>query len=163
MTALQHDRSLDQTAADSSGEAAVRTLLQTMNNAWGDVDAFAACFTEDADYVVFDGSRLKGRQAIAATHRPLFERFLKGSRLVGEPPSVRLLTPEVALIHSKGAILRAGQQRPARRRVSVQTLVAVKQPDGWRFRAFQNTRYRPFAQTLLGKALTRLGLMPSDT
>jgi uncharacterized protein (TIGR02246 family) len=162
MTALQQDRSLDQATADPSDEAAVRALLQAMNDAWGDVDAFAACFTEDADYVVFDGSHLKGRHAIAASHRPLFERFLKGSRLAGEPPSVRFLTPEVALIHSKGAILRAGQQRPSRRRVSVQTLVAVKQRDGWRLRAFQNTRYRPFAQTLPGKALARLGLMPGE-
>jgi len=35
-----------------------------------------------------------------------------------------------------------------------QTLVAVKQEDRSLFAAFQNTRYRPFAQTLLGKILT---------
>ena len=42
----------------------------------------------------------------------------------------------------------------------MQTLVAVKQADGWVFTAFQNTRYRPFAKSLLGKVLARLGLAP---
>ena len=81
---------------------------------------------------------------------------MKGSRLVevGIPVEVRFLSPDVALVHSGGAVLRAHQKKPLRRAISVQTLVAVKQEDRWLFAAFQNTRYRPFAQTLLGKILT---------
>ncbi|PTL81926.1 DUF4440 domain-containing protein [Vitiosangium sp. GDMCC 1.1324] len=139
-------------------EAAVLDLWRQLHDAWGrgDADGYAALFTEDADYVVFDGSRLKGRAEIAENHRPLFERFMKGSRLESEPASVRLLAPGVALVHGKGAILMAGQKRPSRGRLSVQTLVAVNREGRWRFTAFQNTRYRPFAQTLLGRVLMLL-------
>jgi uncharacterized protein (TIGR02246 family) len=145
-----------------SDEAAVRALVQRLYEAWGDADAYAAAFTEDADYIAFDGSHFRGRRAIAEGHRPLFERFLKGSRLVDESSSVRFLTPDVALIHGKGAILRARQRRPSRGRLSVQTLVAVRQADGWRLAAFQNTRYRPFDRTLLGRALVLARLAPRN-
>jgi uncharacterized protein (TIGR02246 family) len=143
----------------SADVAAIRHLFQRFLAAWGDADTYASVFTEDADYVTFDGTHVKGRGAIAESHRLLFERVLKGSRLYSEPPAIRLLTPDVALIHSKGAVLRAGQQRPSRRRMSVQTLVAIKQADEWRLVAFHNTRYRPFAQTLLGRLLTFTGLV----
>jgi len=128
--------------------------------AWGDADAYANFFSSDADYVAFDGSHAKGRRAIAEMHRPLFERFLKNTRLVSVSEMVRFPTPDVALVHGKGAVVSARQQQPAKHRLSVQTLVAVKQADGWIFIAFQNTRYRPFAESLLGKILARLGLAP---
>ncbi|HJZ50395.1 MAG TPA: SgcJ/EcaC family oxidoreductase [Roseiflexaceae bacterium] len=158
---IQHDILAGEALMDNPTDvAAVRTLLQQFYDAWGDADAYASVFTEDADYIAFDGTHAKGRDAIAESHRPLFERFLKGSRLFGEAPAIRFLAPDVALIHSKGAVLRAGQQRPSPRRMSVQTVVAVKQADGWRLAAFQNTRYRPFAQTLVGKILALVGLAP---
>ena len=140
----------------AANESLVRALYQQFIEAWGDIDAYVALFTEDGDYVTFDGSHARGRSEIAKAHRPLFEGILKGSRLVdvGIPVEVRFLSPDVALIHSGGAVLRSHQKKPSRRAISVQTLVAVKQEDRWLFAAFQNTRYRPFAQTLLGKILT---------
>jgi uncharacterized protein (TIGR02246 family) len=140
----------------AANEVAVRALYQQLIEAWGDTDAYAALFTEDGDYITFDGSHARGRTEIARAHRPLFEGILKGSRLVevGIPLEIRFLSPEVALVHSGGAVLRARQKKPSRRAISVQTLVAVKHEDRWLFAAFQNTRYRPFAQTLLGKILT---------
>jgi uncharacterized protein (TIGR02246 family) len=151
------------TVRDAAGdEAAVRDLLRRLYDAWGDADAYAACFTPDADYVAFDGSHARGREAIAAMHRPLFERFLKHTRLASLSETVRFLTPDVALIHGKGAVVSARQQaRPRKSRLSVQALVAVRQADGWFFTAFQNTRYRPFAETLPGKVLARLGVAPA--
>lgn len=136
-------------------EAGVRALMQRLYEAWGegDADAFAALFTEDADYVTFDGSLSKGRQSIADIHRPLFEGFMKGSRLAGQVTTVRFLAPDVALVHSKGAVLRKSQRRPSRRALSVQTNVVVKQGDRWLITAFQNTRYRPWTKTLLGRVL----------
>jgi len=67
-------------------EMAVRQLFQALNAAWaaGDAVAYAALFTEDADYLAFDGVNQKGRAAIIAGHKPLFEKFLKGSRLTGD-------------------------------------------------------------------------------
>jgi hypothetical protein len=50
-------------------ETAVRGLFQQLLDAWGRGDgaAYAALFTEDADYVAFDGSRTVGRQAIVGS------------------------------------------------------------------------------------------------
>jgi uncharacterized protein (TIGR02246 family) len=147
------------TEARSVDEEAVRALLAQLNASWGDADAYAAHFTKDGDYVAYDGWHARGRMEIAATHRPLFTGVLKDTRLVdvGMPVEVRFLAPDVALIHSGGAVLRAHQKHPSRRAISVQTFVAVKQDGRWLFAAFQNTRYRPFGQTLLGKFILRRG------
>ncbi len=147
-------------SADSS---AIRTLCQQLNEAWGDADAFAAAFTEDADYITFDGTHTRGRAAIAEVHRPLFEGFMKGSRLTGQTPTVRFLAPDIALIHSMGAVIQRHQKHPSRRSLSIQTMVAIKQEDRWLFTAFQNTRYRPFTQTLFGRLLTLFVRRPAST
>ncbi|MHB1423271.1 MAG: SgcJ/EcaC family oxidoreductase [Gemmataceae bacterium] len=148
---------------NNTDDTAIRACLEQLATAWerGDADAFAAAFTEDADYIAFDGTHWKGRREIAECHRPLFQGFFKGSRLAGEWQTIRMLTSDVALIHSKGAILLAGQKKPTRGRLSVQTLVAVKRIEGWRLAAFQNTRYRPFARTLKGRVLALFGLLPT--
>lgn len=146
---------LDRNTAGTD-EAEVLALLQRLNEAWGDADAFAALFTEDAVYVTFDGSQVKGRAEIAESHRPLFEGFMRGSRLVGETTSVRFLTPDIALVHSKGAVIQRRQKRASRRAVSVQTNVVIRQDGRWLIAAFQNTRYRPWNESLLGKVLVRL-------
>ncbi|GHO87508.1 SgcJ/EcaC family oxidoreductase [Dictyobacter formicarum] len=135
-------------------EAAIRTLFTQLNEAWGNTDAFAAVFTEDADYITFDGTHTKGKAAIAQVHRPLFEGFMKGSRLSGNIQDMRFLAPDVALLHTTGRIIQKHQKRPSRRSLSTQTMVAVKQEDRWLFTAFQNTRYRPFNKTLFGRLLT---------
>ncbi|HEY0602790.1 MAG TPA: SgcJ/EcaC family oxidoreductase, partial [Herpetosiphonaceae bacterium] len=75
------------TISDPGDVAAVRRLLTQLYDSWGNADAFDGFFTEDADYIAFDGTHSKGRSAIAESHRPLFEHFLKGSRLFGEPPT----------------------------------------------------------------------------
>lgn len=152
-------RPMDRTA----DEAAIHALSTQMQDAWAraDADAYAAAFTEDADYVVFDGTHLRGRQEIADAHVPLWSSILKGSRLVVLSSSVRFLTADVALVHGKGAVLKRHQEEPSKRSLSVQTMVAVRQEGTWRFAAFQNTRYRPFAETLFGKLIGRMMKSPA--
>lgn len=131
---------------------ALHRLLQALIDAWaaGDADAYADLFTEDAAYIGFDGVTQAGRAAIAETHRPLFGKWIKGSRLIGNPPNIRFLAPDVALIHSQGDTVLAGKATPEPERESVQTLVAVKQDGIWRFTAFHNTRLRPIGQSFGG-------------
>ena len=131
--------------AKHEDEIAVRQLFQSLLDAWGagDAAAYAALFREDADYVAFDGVNQKGRAAILAGHKPLFERFLKGSRLTGEITSVRFLASDVALIHAAGSTVLAGKPEPSPERASIQTLVAVRRDGEWHFTAFHNTRVRP--------------------
>jgi uncharacterized protein (TIGR02246 family) len=128
-----------------SDEAAVRRLFQQLMEAWaaGDAHAYAALFTEDADYIAFDGVNQKGRTGIEAGHKPLFERFLKGSKLTGGVVAMTQLAPNVMLAHVEGSILDAGRATPNQERLSSQTLVAIKEEGQWRFRAFHNTRVRP--------------------
>lgn len=132
---------------------AVKQLPHQLAAAWdrGDAEAYAESLTEDADYILFDGSHSHGRAAIAEIHRPVFERFLKGSRLAVESVDARLLAEDVAVIHSAGGVLRRRDHRLAKSQRSVQTMVAVKTGDIWRIAAFQNTRYKPFSDTLVWK------------
>lgn len=67
----------------SADEQALHVLFHQMQDGWnqGDGQAFAASFTEDADYIVVNGTYLKGRRAIAAAHQQLFETHFQGSRL----------------------------------------------------------------------------------
>jgi uncharacterized protein (TIGR02246 family) len=135
----------ENTTNHSAEEAAVRALYQQLMDGWnqGSGDAFAAAFTEDGDLIGFDGTHFKGRQEIAPFHQQLFDKWLKGSRLVGEVKDVRFLSPDVALMHAVGGTVLRGKSEPVPERDSIQTLVAIRQDGEWRLAAFQNTRLHP--------------------
>jgi uncharacterized protein (TIGR02246 family) len=121
---------------------AIHELFHDLLGAWArrDASGYAALFTEDADYVAFDGSHTRGRQAIADSHQPLFDRWLKGTRLVGRVTQIRFLAPGVALVHATGGTVFPDETRPRPSRDSIQTLVAVRNGGEWLFTAFHNTR-----------------------
>ena len=130
-------------ASKSHDEAAIRDLYQQTIEGWnkGSGDALAAPYTEDSDYIGFDGTYLKGRAEIASFHQMLFDKFIKGSRLIGKIRSVRVVTGDVAVVVAVGGTVIAGQSNIEPDRNSIHTLVAMKRADGeWRFTAFQNTR-----------------------
>jgi uncharacterized protein (TIGR02246 family) len=104
--------------------------------------------------VGFDGTHLKGREEIALFHQQLFDRFVKGSRLVGKIRSVRFLTPDVAVMHAVGGTVMAGQSDIDPERNSIHTLVAVKRSPKWRIAAFQNTRAQYLGRLEALQALT---------
>ena len=133
------------TANHSADEAAVRAVYQQFMDAWnqGSGTALAAVFTEDGDLVGFDGTHFEGRQQIAPFHQQLFDKWLKGSRLVGEVKDVRFLSPDVALMHAVGGTVMRGKSEPSPERDSIQTLVATREDGEWRLAAFQNTRLHP--------------------
>ena len=76
-------------------------------------EAFAPAFVRDGHLVGFDGSDLKGRKEIASFHQPLFGKWLKGTRLVGEVTSVRFLAPDVAVMHTIGGTIMGNQSKPS--------------------------------------------------
>ncbi len=126
-------------------EAQIRALYDQMMDGWnrGDATAFAAPFTDDADFIAFDGSHYTGKSEIIASHQPLFDKWMKGTRLVAEIQSVRFLTPEVAIMLVIGGTIMRGKTNPAPERNSIQALVAVKRDETWALTLFQNTRVRP--------------------
>ncbi|OMI39059.1 SgcJ/EcaC family oxidoreductase [Streptomyces sparsogenes] len=146
------------TIATTTDAAAVRALFEANSRAWGDTEAFAGTFTEDADYVTFFGGRMTGRHAIAEGHRGLFEGVLKGSRLYAEIEDLAFPAPGIALVHSRGAVLKGKRTRPSARALSVQTYVMTRGADGrWLIRVFQNTRHRPRVEAFSNWLAHRFG------
>ena len=128
-----------------TADAQLTALFERMCQAWtdGDAQAYGACFTADSDYVSFDGARAIGRAPMVDAHDRLFRGVLTGSSLVGQIESIGYLSGDVALVHATGSVLVAWRRRLPKRRLSRQTLVATRTPDGWRFAALHNTRVRP--------------------
>jgi uncharacterized protein (TIGR02246 family) len=124
-------------AVDPEDESAIRSLLARMADAWarGDAEAYAECFTEDSDYVTFNGIHLRGRAENREVHGPLFEGVLKGTRIDPLVTDLSFLSLDVALVHTASSA----------RKKSLQTFVIVKRDGGWQIRAFQNTRIRAFS------------------
>jgi uncharacterized protein (TIGR02246 family) len=134
-----------ETTENPADEQAIRELFGLLLDDWGrgDGEAYGSRFTEDADYVAFDGTRTRGRATIAASHQELFDKWLKGTRLTGRVLSIKLPSPDVALIHATGGTVLRGKMKPSPERDSIQTLVAVRDGTEWRFAAFHNSRVRP--------------------
>lgn len=54
---------------------AILAIFEKLGKAWNEHNgqAFGLCFTEDADYVTFNGQHIKGRQDIAEIHQKVFD------------------------------------------------------------------------------------------
>jgi uncharacterized protein (TIGR02246 family) len=126
-------------------DAELRRLFARMCQAWtdGDARAYGDCFTPDVDYVSFDGYREHGREATIQSHDKLFRGVLYGSALVGDVEAIRYLGDDVALVHGTGSVQVAWRSRLPKRRLTRNTIVAVRRDDGWRFTAIHNGRVRP--------------------
>ena len=146
------------TRSSPENESGIRALYFQMIDGWnkGNGHLFAAPFAEDADLVGFDGTHLKGRHEIASFHQRLFDTFVKGSRLIGKVRNVCFLTPDIAIMHSLGGTILAGQSDIETERNSVHTIVAKKDnvSSQWRIVAFQNTRAQYIGRPDMVQALT---------
>jgi uncharacterized protein (TIGR02246 family) len=133
---------MDTQAAD---DREITALFGRLMQAWTDNDAVAygECFTDDCDYVSYDGTRAVGRAAMQDAHDKLFRGVLSGSALVGDLESIRHVAPDVAIVHGTASVLMPWRSDLPRRRLSRQTLVAVRSDQGWRFTAIHNGRVRP--------------------
>ena len=135
---------------ESAERQAIRELRQALQAAWnrGDAAGYASLFTEDADFVAWNGVQGHGRRAIEDGHRQLFAGPLAGSRMVlagdgaeDTPPGPpRFIRPDVAVMVTRDTVAPAGQQAAGPDHQSVQTFVLTRDSDRWRVAAFQNTR-----------------------
>ena len=140
------------TINESAERRAILELGQALQDAWnrGDAAGYASLFTDDADFVAWNGSYGRGRQAIEDGHRRLFDGPLAGSRMVLvdddaqsiPPESLRFVRPDVAIMVISGAVTPAGQSAANPDHQSMQTFVLVKNGSRWRVAAFQNTRHK---------------------
>jgi uncharacterized protein (TIGR02246 family) len=146
---------------DTAGdEAAIRELFVRQTNSWnaGDPAAYARTYTADGDCVSFLGGHYRGRAAIAASCEvprasTLFKKFLRTARLDVEVIALRFLTPDVALIHANGGLVKPGRRHNGRNR-RTNTSVAVRTEHGWLLAASHNTTQRPITEKLLSVLIT---------
>ena len=134
---------------ESAERRAILQLGQALQDAWnrGDAAGYASLFTDDADFVAWNGSHGRGRQAIEDGHRRLFDGPLAGSQMVlvddassAPPESPRFVRPDVAIMVISGVVTLAGQSATGPDHESVQTFVLIKDGDRWQVTAFHNTR-----------------------
>src|ERR687885_1684315 len=153
MRSHKSEKTLDPKSDD---EAAIRTLYQQMIDGWnkGSGQAFAAPYTDDSDFIGFDGTYMKGRQQIASFHQMLFDKFLKGSSLIGRIRSVRFIAENVAIMIAVGGTVMTGQSDIEPERNSIHAIVAVKHDSNWYFTAFQNSRVQYIGRPEEFQALT---------
>ena len=127
---------------------AVMLLVYALEDAWArhDADAYGALFTSDATYTTFLGTRYRGRSEIVESHRALFARAQRGTRIANDILDIRFYGPDTAVLTSSGDTYKG--ERPERLG-KVQTYTIVRRPDGaWRIAAFQNTKRRPLLEEL---------------
>jgi uncharacterized protein (TIGR02246 family) len=117
-------------------------------------DAFAAPYTDDSDFIGFDGTYMKGRREIASFHQMLFDKFLRGSHLIGKIRSIRFVTIDIAIMIAVGGTVMAGKSDIEPERNSIHTIVAVKRDSNWYFTAFQNSRTQYVGRPEESQALT---------
>lgn len=132
--------------------AAVAAIADTFLDTWNthDMQAFAALYADDADFVNVYGLWWQGRQAIedahAATHLTLFRA---SSLSLAQPHTIRFIADTVALCRTHwlltGIRTRAGEPAPDRRGrlLHVLTRELNGSRSGWRIAATQNTDITP--------------------
>lgn len=128
--------------ARSADDAAIRDLLNRYIAAWnaGDGKAFGATYAPAATHVTFNGALLTGQPAITGTHSQLFDTFLRGSRIELHVDGLRFLTDDVAVLHTSGGILEAGDSALSDDRRSMNTMVVTRHAGGWLVETVQVTR-----------------------
>jgi uncharacterized protein (TIGR02246 family) len=123
---------------------ALESIVGHLEAAWNAMDgaAFAAPFAADADFVNIRGEHLRGRSTIADGHAGIFRTIYAGSTNRYTVEGVRLLRPDVALVHVH-AQLDAPHGPLAGRNSARFSLILTKEPGGWEIAALHNTLEPP--------------------
>lgn len=128
-------------------EDAIKQPINDFVAAWaeGSGDKLGSCFTDDAHFVAFDGTRLKGGKAIGAWHQPAFNTVLHNTTLSIRIDDIRMLTPDLALVIGTGGAQDQRGSRKSRMMGESQETYLVKKLENtvWKLLSLQVTRRRP--------------------
>lgn len=128
-------------ALDDALTQSLTDVMRTITEAWAghDAAAFAEAFTEDATLILPGDVYLEGREAIRDFMAGAFSGPYRGTRVHGQPVSVRLVNAATAVLVSRGGVLAPGERTVAPEREIRATWVLVREPAGWLLTAYQNT------------------------
>ena len=123
-----------------ASDNAVRALYAALLEDWNRRDAkrFAGLFTEEGSVVGFDGSQMNGRPEIAGTLGRIFADH-QTAAYVAVVREVRYIGDDTALLRAVVGMVPPGGSDVDPAVNAVQSMVAVRQPPGWRIALFHNT------------------------
>jgi uncharacterized protein (TIGR02246 family) len=123
--------------------------------AWNthDMELFATLFHQDATFVNRFGTYWKGANAVVAGHRAIHETVYRDSTLKIDPPDVKMLSNDIAIVHF-WTRLTAGAAHPAGPHQADTLVMAVltKREGTWRIQAAENVT---LTDPRSGKAILR--------
>ena len=124
----------------TSSEHPIGRLYEQILIAWNrqDAPAMAAQFEEDGNLVGFDGSQADSRAAIEDHLRPIFADHPTAA-YVAKVREIRMLGRHVAILRAVVGMIPPGSDDINPAGNTIQTLVAVRNADGWRAALFQST------------------------
>jgi uncharacterized protein (TIGR02246 family) len=138
---------MNTTPIPQEDEAAIRRIVQDIQDAQNTKNGrlFASAFAQEHDYIAIHGMFLPNqtRQDNARIHQRLYDE--SRSSVAGKygevevrlnVAKIRFLTPEVAVVHVRGAFLPKGQ--PEKKAEIIITAVLQEQEDRWEIVSFHN-------------------------
>ncbi|MEU9080024.1 SgcJ/EcaC family oxidoreductase [Kitasatospora sp. NPDC004745] len=139
----------------SGDENAVRALYRRALEGWNlrDGSAAAGPFAEDGELIGHDGTRYRGRSAIAAELGRIFADH-PTPEYVAEVRRVRALAAGVAQLDAVTGLVPDDAEDLDPALNAVQTVIAVNAGSGWRIALMQNTPARYDHRPDLAAALT---------
>ena len=134
-------------AQSPDATASVKMVVSALADSWNrhDMAAFAAAFSEDADFVNVVGMHWQGRHEIEAKHTVTHRTIFRNSTLEILDQSVRFLSPSIALAHVWTQLKGAESLRPnvPETRPALMTCVLVLEAGRWLIAAAHNTDIVP--------------------
>jgi uncharacterized protein (TIGR02246 family) len=121
-------------------DQAIGEIVKHLENAWNaaDAHAFAAPFTEDADFLNILGAHYQGRETIRQGHHQIWESVYRGSKVTYRIERIRRVRPDVAVVFvlqvltmQSGETPKISQARP--------TMIMEKSAGIWQIVVLQNT------------------------
>ena len=128
------------TESDSRIEDEIGRVFTGLTEAWRNADgeAWGAYFAEDADFTVWFGLELKGRQAISSGHQYIFDGVYANTAFELEVRQLRKLSSDVVVAHLKGFVVKAGEVRSEK--PDAVPVAVLQHIDGnWKIVTFHNT------------------------
>lgn len=127
----------------TADEAAMRQIAQTLQDGWntGNGALFASHFATDANYTVWNGRYIQGKEAVATGHQQIFDTIYKDTRQKIEIAWMRLLRPDVAVAQLHAGIVNHsmnGHDEATWPKLKP-LLVLAKENGRWQIAVLQNT------------------------
>lgn len=125
----------------AADEAAVRGVIDNFREAWtsGDARKFGDLFAPDADFIVWTGTYVNGREKISEGHQRIFDTIYKDTKMQMNIRKIRFLSDSVAVVHTQASVVKKTEDFPKEPQV-VPVFVMSKENGKWQIVAFQNTR-----------------------